>query len=153
MKQDRVSSLSSKENLFGTTSAALDETEQQLGFRFPPSFRAWLLENSGLSAGEVKIFPVPDVSRPWLKWDNIVQQFAEGQWFPEALEDDESDYCHLLPFAQGPENWYCFDYSRKREDGEVPVVYFPHDSGEYEDRASTFTEFLARLDAGEFERD
>lgn len=94
-----------------------------------------------------------DERRPWGKWNAIVQNYANGQWLPEALEEDESDHSQLLPFAQANENWYCFDYSRLREDGGVPVVHFQHDSGECIDRASTFAEFLARLKAGDFEDD
>ena len=112
--------------VFGTQPANLDEAERQLGFRFTPSFRAWLLENNGCSAEGIEVFPVADERRPWDKWNTIVQQYADGHWFPDALEDDENDYSRLLPFAQPLEGWYCFDYSRPLADGEVPVVYFPH---------------------------
>jgi len=137
---------------FGTEPANIDAAEQQIDFRFTPSFRAWLLENSGLCVGEIQVFPVADQRRAWER-NTIIEEFAAGQWFPEALEDDGNDYSHLLPFAQPHENWYCFDYSRRRGDGEVPVVHFQHDSGEKMDREGTFIEFLARLTAGEFEDD
>ena len=141
------------DNLFGTKPENLDSAEQQLGFRFAPSFRAWLLVNNGSSAEGLQTYPVADERRPWDKWNTVVQKFADGQWFPEALEDDEEDYRCLLPFADASENWYCFDYSRKREDGEVPVVHFQHDPGERTERGATFTEFVERLASGEFEYD
>ena len=136
----------------GTKPENIEQAEQQLGFQFSPSFRAWLLENNGLSAEGIRIFPVADERCPWDKWNTIVQQFAGGHWFPDALEDDEDDYSHLLPFAEtNGGNWYCFDYSRKREDREVPVVHFEHDSGECSDRGGTFTEFVEWAASGEFE--
>jgi hypothetical protein len=44
--------------VFGTTEEAIAKAESALGRRFPPSFRAWLLQNNGHSIEGVTIFPV-----------------------------------------------------------------------------------------------
>jgi len=135
----------------GTTAEAIARAEAELGFTLPPSFREWLLKNNGLGEDGVSIFPVFDERDPRMTWDSIVRQNEGGQWPGEPFEDEGRDFCHLLPFADyGTGDYYCFDYSRRRADGEVPVVRWSHETGECEDRGETFDDFLRRLRAGEF---
>jgi hypothetical protein len=61
---------------------------------------------------------------------------------------------HLLPFAEcGNGDYYCFDYSRKQANGETPVVLWSHETGEIEERAETFPEFVEKAKLGEYETD
>jgi len=46
--------------VFGTTEDAITKAEAALGRVFPPSFRAWLLQNNGRNIEGVTIFPVMD---------------------------------------------------------------------------------------------
>jgi len=138
--------------VIGTTPEAIAKAEAELGHSFPPSFRVWLLEKNGLSVEAVHIFPVLDERDVRKTWDSIVRQYANGQWFPEYFEEDGLSAKDLLPFASfGSGDCYCFDYSRQREDGEIPVVWWSHETAEIEDRAETFAEFVEKVKIGVFE--
>lgn len=136
--------------VIGTTSEAIAKAEADIGFVFAPSFRAWLLTSNGLSVEGVSIFPVFDERDVRKTWDSIVKQFDSGNWFPEWLEDEGIKSEHLLPFSCCAD-YYCFDYSRKREDGEVPIVWLSHETGEIEERACSFAEFIEKVKVGEIE--
>ena len=132
--------------VIGTTPEAIAKAEAELGRALPASFRTWLLENNGLSLEGVYIFPVLDERDVRGTWDSIVRQYDNGQWYPEYFQDEGMSGGHLLPFSSYDSgDYYCFDYSRQREDGEVPVVWLSHETGEYEDRAETFAEFAQRV--------
>lgn len=149
--RSREGTLSAKHpRVIGTTLAAIDRAEQELGFRLSPSFRSWLLQNNGLSADDVYIFPVYDERDPRKTWDSLVRQYDGGQWGGEMLADAGQDFRRLLPFASfGTGDFYCFDYSHSQDDGEVPIVLWSHETGETEPRGSTFADFLTRLECGE----
>ncbi len=141
-----------RKRVIGTTPEAIAKAEAELGRNLSPSFRAWLLESNGLSLEYVYIFPVLDERDVRKTWDSIVRQYAKGQWFPEYLEDEGMSAEHLLPFASfGSGDYYCFDYSRLRQDGEVPIVWWSYETAEVEDRAETFIEFVAMVKAGVFD--
>lgn len=138
--------------VIGTTPEAIEKAEAELGCILPPSFRVWLLENNGLSLEGVSIFPVLDERDVRKTWDSIVRQYDNGQWYPEYFEDEGMSGSHLIPFGDhGSGDYYCFDYSRQREDGEVPVVWLSHETGEYEDRGETFAEFVQKVKAAAFD--
>jgi len=140
--------------VIGTTETAIQATEAGVGFSFPPSFRAWLFQNNGLSLEDVWIFPVYDERDPRKTWDSIVRQYDKGQWGGEVFEDESKDFSHLLPFASyGTGDFYCFDYSHKSNGGEMPVVRWSHETGETEGRGRDFTDFCYRLQQGDFEYD
>lgn len=144
-----------KLRVIGTTEDAIANAEGELGFRFPPSFRSWLLMNNGLSAGGVSIFPCYDERDVRKTWDSIVRNYRTNwaAWL-ENFADEEMSFEHLLPFGNfGTGDYYCFDYSRVRADGELPVVRWSHETGEVEERAETFKEFLERLRQGKYEHD
>ena len=135
--------------VIGTTDAAIEAAEAQLGLRLPPSFRAWLLRNNGLGVEDVFIFPVYDERDPRKTWDSIVRQYEGGRWVHEGLA--EINFQHLLPFAScGSGDYCCFDLSRRQETGEAPVVLWSHETGETADRGRTFADFVARLERGDF---
>jgi hypothetical protein len=72
----------------------------------------------------------------------------------ENFEEEDLTFDHLLPFAEfGTGDYYCFDYGREGPAGERPVVRWSHDTGETEDRAASFAEFVAKVEAGEFQDD
>lgn len=144
--------------VIGTTEEAIVRAEKELGFDFSPSFRTWLLENNGLQIDGVDtIYFVFDERDPRKTWNSIVRNYREGwaQWI-ENFEgyDEPFDFNHLLPFAEvGNGDCYCFDYNRKEQNGEVPIVLWSHETGETEDRAKTFTEFVSKAKLGEYETD
>ena len=143
------------QRVIGTTEDAILKAEGELGCRFPASFRLWLLTNNGLGAEHITIFPVHDERDSRKTWDSIVRNYRDNwaAWKANFSGADIS-FEHLLPFAEyGTGDYYCFDYSRLRVDGETPVVHWFHETGETEDRAQTFGEFLERLIQGEYECD
>lgn len=144
-----------RRRVIGTTEDAIARAEKELGFQFPPSFRLWLLANNGLGAEGVNIFPVYDERDPRKTWDSIVRNYRDN-WMGtlENFVGEEMNFEPLLPFGEfGTGDYYCFDYSRLRTNAEAPVVHWSHDTGETEERAETFTEFLERLRRGEYEYD
>lgn len=144
--------------VIGTTEAAIAKAESETGCCFPPSFRAWLIENNGLGIDGVdSINPVFDERDPRKTWDSITRYFKETWlgWI-ENFEGygEPFDFSQLLPFAEvGNGDCYCFDYSRKESDGETPVVIWFHDNGETEERAANFAEFVIKAQNGDFEFD
>ena len=145
--------------VIGTTEKAIVKAEEEIGFRFPPSFRAWLLENNGLHLDGVdSIYPVYDERDPRKTWDSIVRNYKEAGWaqWIDNFEgyDEPFNFDHLLPFAEvGNGDCYCFDYSRTQANGETPVVLWSHETGDTEKRAATFTEFMEKAKLGEYETD
>ncbi len=141
--------------VFGTTEEAVAKAETALGRIFPPSFRSWLLQNNGRDAEGVHIYPVMDERDPRKTWDSIDRLYQNGwaDWLAN-FEDENRDFSYLLPFADyGTGDFYCFDYSRLDSASETPVVRWSHESGETEDRAATFPEFVVKVGAGDFEHD
>lgn len=141
--------------VFGTTEDAIAKAEAVLSRTFPTSFHAWLLENNGRSIEDVTIFPVMDERDPRMTWDSIDRRFRAGwaDWLAN-FDDEERDFTHLLPFADyGSGDYYCFDYSRLDPRGETPVVRWSHETGETDDRAESFAEFVIKCGAGDFHAD
>ncbi|MBW3623942.1 MAG: SMI1/KNR4 family protein [Armatimonadetes bacterium] len=151
-----------RHRIIGTTEEAIARAEEELNRNFPPSFRAWLLQNNGLGIEGISIFPVLDDRDPRKTWDSIVRNYRVGWagWLEnfEGYEYDEGDtkpvFDHLLPFADfGTGDYYCFDYSGNCPDGECPIVHWSHETGETEFRAASFTEFVNKVSSGEYEYD
>ncbi len=145
--------------VIGTTEDAIAKTEKEINFRFPPSFRLWLFENNGLSPDWIEsIYPVFDERDPRKTWDSIVRNYEEADW-AQWIDNFEGygepfNFDHLLPFAEvGNGDCYCFDYSRTLANGETPVVLCSHETGETEERAETFAEFVEKAKLGEYETD
>lgn len=141
--------------VFGTTEEAIAKAEAALDRKFPPSFYNWLLHKNGHNVGSVHIYPVMDDRDPRMTWDSIDRLYQNGwaDWLAN-FEDEDRDFSHLLPFSDyGTGDFYCFDYSRLNARGETPVVRCSHETGETEDRAATFPEFVQKVEAGEFEHD
>ncbi len=144
--------------VIGTTEQAIAKAEEEINFRFPPSFRAWLLENNGLQIDGIdSIYPVFGERDPRKTSDSIVRNFRFGwaEWLENFAEEDESlTFEHLLPFAEcGNGDCYCFDYSRTLVNGETPVILWSHETGDTEERAETFAEFVEKAKLGEYEMD
>jgi hypothetical protein len=143
-----------RKRVIGTIVQAIERAEQELGYTFPPSFRSWVLDNNGIGIEQVSIFPVYDERDPRKTSDSITREYKIGWLGTIENFQDEMNFEHLLPFSSyGTGDYYCFDYSRKGDNGEVPVVRRSHETGESEDRGKTFVDFIERLIAGEFDDD
>ena len=141
--------------VIGTTENAIIKTETELNFKFPNSFRDWLIQNNGLGFEDISIFPVFDERDPQMTWDSIVRNFNENwlAWL-EHFEDEDLSFEHLLPFAEfGTGDYYCFDYSKIDSNKEIPIVHWSHETGETEFRCANFEDFLEKLKSGDFEFD
>lgn len=145
--------MSKRPRVIGATPSCIEDAEKQLGFVFPPSFRTWLLQSNGMGVEGVSIFPVFDPHDPRKTADSIVLEYSRNwQSWLQDVSDNPEKYALLLPFGCfGTGDYYCFDYSRPAQTGEVPVVLWNHETGECEDRAPDFATFVERLVSGEFE--
>ncbi len=103
------------------------------------------------------IYPVFDERDPRKTWDSIARNYRErwAQWIDNFEGYGEPfNFDYLLPFAEvGNGNYYCFDYSRTQANGETPVVLWSHETGETEERATTFAEFVEKAKLDEYETD
>ncbi len=144
--------------VIGTTEKAIAKAEAETGFRFPPSFRAWVIENNGLEIDGIhKTYPVFD-ERSWQKTSYSITKHFQDTWaeWIEIFEEygEPFDFSHLFPFAEAKNgDCYCFDFSRKQNDGETPIVIWFHDDGETEVRAESFAEFVEKAKNGDFKFD
>jgi cell wall assembly regulator SMI1 len=88
---------SERPRFLGTTEDAITKAETALGRAFPPSFRAWLLQNNGRDIEGVTIFPVMDQRDPRKTWNSIDRQFREGwsRWLAN-FADENRDFTLLL---------------------------------------------------------
>ena len=144
--------MNKRRRIIGTTPSCIKDAEKQLGFVFPPSFRAWLLENNGMHLNSVSIFPVFDPRDPRKTADSIVREYT-GNW-QGWLRDviiDADEFTFLLPFGSfGTGDYYCFDCRCAGASGEMPVVLWNHETLQCEYRASDFATFVESLVSGEF---
>lgn len=130
--------------VIGTSIAAIQAAESELGRRLPESFTQWLLVNNGRSLGALTVFPVFDARDPRKTWDSIVRQYQEGwQVWLDNVADTASDFSALLPFAEfGTGDYYCFDYAVAGAGGEPVVVLWSHESGVTQRVADSFMAFM-----------
>lgn len=141
--------------VIGTIQDAIIKTEIELNFKFPSSFRGWLIQNNGLDFEGISIFPVFDERDPRKTFNSIVRNYNENwlAWL-ENFEDKEISFGHLLPFAEfGTGDCYCFDYSEIHQNKEISVVHWSHETGETEFRGENFEDFLEKLKRGDFDLD
>ncbi|WP_284620698.1 SMI1/KNR4 family protein [Aquabacterium humicola] len=140
--------------VIGTTEEALAAAEVSLGRALPPTFRNWLLRNNGTGIEDVVIFPVLDERDKRKTWDSITRQTEVWQSYcSDVFPEEPGRFQGLQPFAEfGTGDYYCFDYSAI-SNGEPQVVRWSHETGEASFRATSFTDFVARLVQGEFELD
>lgn len=141
--------------VIGTTDEAIARAEAETGFRFPLSFREWLLNNNGLGIEGIRVFPVFDERDPRKTWDSIVREHKGARSFwADVFADDGRSFNDLLAFAEfGTGDYYCFDYSAPTEPSESLIVLVSHETGDRSARASTFAEFAAKAASGAFEDD
>lgn len=141
--------------VIGTTEEAIRREETSLNRTLPESFKLWLLKNNGLGIEGVHIYPVKDERDVRKTWESLSHNF-ENNWagWLENFEEEDIEFSHLLPFADfGTGDYYCFDYSNIKENGECSIVRWSHETGETELRASNFGEFVEKVLAGEFDYD
>jgi hypothetical protein len=141
--------------IIGTTEDAIMKAEAELNFKFPASFRSWLIQNNSLGFEGVSIFPVFDDRDPRKTSDSIVRNYNVNwlAWL-ENFEGEGMSFEHLLPFAEfGTGDYYCFDYNEIDSNGEARVVHWSHETGETEFRGRNFEDFLEKQKRGDFNFD
>ena len=144
-----------RHRVIGTSPDAIAKAEAEVGFRFPSSFRSWLIEKNGLGIESVSIFPVFDKRDPRKTSDSIVRENAVAKsYWSDVFAKGGHSFEDLLAFGEfGTGDYYCFDYSAPTEPGEFMVVHVSHETGERSPRARTFCEFAEKVVAGEFDDD
>jgi cell wall assembly regulator SMI1 len=143
------------ERVIGTTEESVTMAEQELKRKFPTSYRDWILQYNGKGIEVVDLFPVFDPRDPRKTWDSITRNY-QGNWqdWLENVAECGFDSSMLLPIGTYSNGDYCcLDFGDVREDGEAPVVLWSHETGDTEPRATTFGEFLIKLDNHEFHND
>jgi hypothetical protein len=91
---------SKRPRVFGTDDESISKAEIELNFKFPTSFRQWLIQNNGLGVENISIFPVFDERDPRKTFDSIVRNYKVNwlAWL-ENFEMEKLSFDHLLPFA------------------------------------------------------
>ena len=111
----------------------VDEAETRLACPLPPLFKSFLLRWNGGTAHETCIYGV-----------GTGDEFDLVDLNVRARADDLPE--HLVGFAATVQGEiYCFDTSRKRENGESPVVLVDADEGRQYEAAADFAEWLEKL--------
>jgi cell wall assembly regulator SMI1 len=144
--------MSNQTRVIGTTDAALAKAESDLGYQFPPTYRAWLKQNNGKSIEDITIFPVFDKRDPRKTWDSIVRNYNSNwrSWLNNF--GPEYDFSSLLPFGEfGTGDYVCFDFSQLESAEEPTVVIWSHETGDTDVIASDFAKFVELAEAGELE--
>lgn len=147
--------MQNRKRIIGTTEDCVAAAEEELGRRFPPSYRQWLISNNGRDIEVIRLFPVFDARDPRKTWDSIVRNF-NGNWQDWLMNvaEWEFDSSNLLPIGSYDNgDFCCLDYGNVGLDGEVPVVLWSHETGDTEPRAADFSDLLLRLENGEFDED
>lgn len=139
--------------IIGTTVNAITKAESQLNFKFPPSFRKWLIANNGLGIKDITVFPVFDERDPRKTCDSIVREYNVN-WLAWLKNFEDRSFEHLLPFANfGTGDYYCFDYNQIDSNGDTQVVHWSHETGKTEFRGNSFEDFLEKFERGDFKFD
>lgn len=144
--------MSKHPRVIGTSDSAISKAESELGFLFPDTFRAWLLENNGKSIEDITIFPVFDERDPRKTWDSIARNYNSNwrSWLDNF--EREHDFSKLLPFGEfGTGDYICFDFFQLGSGEETIVVIWSHETGETDVIASDFAKFVELAKAGELE--
>jgi hypothetical protein len=105
--------------------------EQALGFRFPPSYRRFLLDYGAGSVGATEIYGVIDE-------DFEDSGIPDGVWYNlELRREGQTETLHAF-YSVGDGTLFCLDASRVAEDGEMPVVAVGSGDEEMEEIAPDF---------------
>jgi hypothetical protein len=117
----------------GARPDAIDDAEKTLGEELPPLFKRFLIRWNGGSAHETCIYGV-----------GTHDEYDLVELNERARENDIPD--HLVGFAATVVgDVYCFDGSRRRADGDCPIVLLDPEEGEAIEAADGFSDWLARL--------
>jgi hypothetical protein len=139
---------------------AIDAVENELhvqervrGFRFPPSYHAFLarwdggyfadsdddINGYGSYVSFYSIDPEPS-------YNSLASNNARDSVFMNHEIETYWGFEPLVVFAQdeGGSPW-AFDPRQFRPDGEMPVLYLNHETGETFDQAKDFAEFIEKL--------
>jgi hypothetical protein len=121
---------------FGASEGEIAAAEAELGVRFPPSYRAWLLACNDTWIGGGEIFSLaPAAFADDAETDIRYRHRRGAPW----------DGCLLFYAPSDDERWE-FDFGRPTTGGEVVIVSYDLARGqrEPEDYASSFSGFMTR---------
>lgn len=123
-------------NRKGVAEAAIRETEQKLGVRFPDQYVQLFRLANGPEIGEWILFPIKDPDNMQKNWDDVVRQNEEA-WdreFPDNLlaiaEDGTGDYLCLK--VEG-------------EQAADSIYLWLHETDETEELAPTLKDFILNM--------
>lgn len=120
--------------------AEIQRAEQELHLSFPNSYK-WFLREFGAADSPFDIFGLePCVPNPDCSFWNIVS-ITNGE---RAIQPPLPLY--LIPICpDGTGNHWCLN-SKLMANGECPVVFWNHDSGEHQELKQTHSTFLDWLE-------
>lgn len=120
----------------------IEEVEQELGLRLPPSYRWWLLHygNAYLNGGNI----LSVCSSEHREYDDsdllyIHRLNLAEDWWVERFTN------RIDVFVPDSDELYFFDTSSSDQQGEFPIMCYDLANGLIEQYASTFAEFLEQL--------
>lgn len=117
----------------GARRETIEEAERALNEGLPPLFKRFLLKWNGGTAHETCVYGV-----------GTHDEYDLVDLNKRARENDIPD--HLIGFAATVVgDVYCFDGSRRRADGDCPIVLLDPEEGEAIEAAEGFSDWLARL--------
>jgi len=126
--------------------AALAEQERVKGFALPPSYRAFLLRYDGGSVDDSKSGSYPrflSIGEYQKPWHSLLEYNAADS----VLMDHEIEtYYTFEPLViigtDEGSNFWALDPTQRRVDGEMPVRFCDHESGDIYAQSADFASFV-----------
>lgn len=107
----------------GATEKEVADCEQQLGLRFPPSYRSFLREFGWGYFGSLELIAGlgPDIPPEWDRGANVLHVVIDERQGPLHIPKDVVSFCQ-----NGAGDWYALDCSRINCE-ESPVVFIANE--------------------------
>lgn len=120
----------------GVTEAAIRETEQKLGIRFPDQYVQLFRLANGTEIGEWILFPIKDPNNMKKTWDDVVRQNEDV--LDRALPDN------LLAIAEdGTGDYLCLKIEDKQ--AADSIYLWLHETDETEELAPTLKDLILNM--------
>jgi hypothetical protein len=108
------------------TEAQILATETAIGFPLPPSLRSFYEKSNGAQLGTVEILSVEKLA------EHTLESRRQG---PETYNESFDDLIDIVDLL-GEDNRYLLDRSKRRADGEYPLINAWHETGPHEWRTN-----------------